>query len=205
MINKEPNPRPRGRPRKFDRDAVLARAMMTFWQLGYEGASIADLTAAMGITPQSLYSAFNSKSQLYHEALKNYQNSSGAFTARALVEEATARAGFERMLREAAKEFSKSNRPRGCMISTAVLTCATENQDEARYVARLRKSAVDTFRRRIDRAIDEGEFQATTDSAALARYLVAVIQGMSAQAQDGATKKELLAIAEIAIQVLKQY
>ena len=63
MINAD-SPRPRGRPRAFDRDAALGLARRTFWQLGYEGASIADLTAAMGITPQSLYAAFGSKAEL---------------------------------------------------------------------------------------------------------------------------------------------
>ncbi|MCL2657901.1 MAG: TetR/AcrR family transcriptional regulator [Betaproteobacteria bacterium] len=179
--------------------------MLTFWKLGYEGASIADLTAAMEITPQSLYAAFGSKSALYHEALGHYQQTVGAFSMRALEEEVSSVAGIERMLRESATEFCKARRPRGCMVSTAVLTCATENRDEARYVAQLRKAAIEALKRRIDRGIEAGEFKSTTNSAGLARYLGSVIQGMSVQAQDGATKQELLAVAELAIHSLRQF
>lgn len=204
VINKDDKPRRRGRPPSFDRETVLDQAMLTFWELGYEGTSIADLTTAMGITPQSLYAAFGSKSALYHEVLSHYQQTIGAFSARALEEESSALAGFERMLNESAAEFCKPRRPRGCMVSTAVLTCAIENQDEVKYVAQLRKAAVEAFKDRIDRAIDTGEFKPTTDSAALARYLGTIVQGMSVQAQDGATKQELLEVANLAIQTLRQ-
>lgn len=204
VINEGAPARRRGRPPGFDRQTVLRQAMLTFWKLGYEGTSIGDLTAAMGITPQSLYAAFGSKSALYREALDHYQQTTGAFSARALDEEGTATAGFERMLKESAAEFSRPRRPRGCMVSTAVLSCATENQGELRHVAQLRRAAVAAFKRRIDSAIEAGEFAPATDSGALARYLGAVVQGMSVQAQDGATKAELLAVADLATQVLKQ-
>jgi len=178
--------------------------MQAFWKLGYEGASIADLTAAMGITPQSLYAAFGSKSALYREALAHYQQTVGAFAARALEEEPSAVAGFERMLKESAVEFCKPERPRGCMVSSAVLTCAAEHQEQARHAAQLRKAAVLAFKRRIDRAIEAGEFNPATDSEALARYLGTVVQGMSVQAQDGATQQELLTIADLAMRALRQ-
>ena len=178
--------------------------MLTFWKLGYEGTSIADLTAVMGITPQSLYAAFGSKSALYHEVLSHYQKTVGAFSARALDEEMAAVAGFERLLRESAAEFCKPRRPRGCMISTGVLTCAIENKDQVSYVAQLRKAAVEAFKNRIDHAIEAGEFKPGTDSTALARYLGTIIQGMSIQAQDGATKQDLLQVADLAIQTLRQ-
>src|ERR1700756_3392727 len=71
--------RPRGRPREFDRERALGKAAHTFWQLGYEGASIADLTAAMGITPQSLYAAFQSKADLFKESLSQYRRTDGAY------------------------------------------------------------------------------------------------------------------------------
>ncbi|RZS33570.1 TetR/AcrR family transcriptional regulator [Corticibacter populi] len=205
MINKNSQPRRRGRPPSFDRGTVLERAMLAFWKLGYEGASIADLTAAMGITAQSLYAAFGSKSALYHEVLEHYQQTTGAFSARALEEEPGAIAGFARLLRESAAQFCRADRPRGCMVSTAVLACAAENQEQVRYAAQLREAAIAAFRHRIDRAIDTGEFRPTTDSAALARYLGAIIQGMSIQAQDGATEPELRGIAERAIETLRPF
>ncbi|QRK07369.1 TetR/AcrR family transcriptional regulator [Archangium violaceum] len=194
-----PERRPRGRPRGFDSTRALDEALKVFWRLGYEGASITDLTEAMGITAPSLYAAFGSKAELYRQALERYRAEQGAFTARALAEEPTARAAIARVLRESAREFSSRKHPRGCLISTAVLTCAAENQPIAELVAGLRSGTLALFRDRIARGIAQGELPAGTDAEALARYFGAIIQGMSVQAQDGASEAELLALAEVAM------
>ncbi|MDY7227160.1 TetR/AcrR family transcriptional regulator [Hyalangium rubrum] len=191
--------RPRGRPRGFDSTRALDQALEVFWRLGYEGASIADLTKAMGITAPSLYAAFGSKAELYRRVLERYQARQGASTSRAFTEEPTARATVERMLREAARDFSSGKHPPGCMISTAVLTCAEENQPVAEHVASLRANSLAALRARIEQGISQGELPAGTDAVALSRYFGAVFQGMSVQAQDGASKTELLALVEIAM------
>lgn len=196
--NSSATPRRRGRPPAFDRNQVLARAAETFWRLGYEGASIADLTETMGITAQSLYAAFGSKADLYKEALVHYRQTIGAFTAQVLTEERNAADAFVRLLRETAREFCKAGRPHGCMISTATLACASENQAVAEHVAELRAGALAAFRDRIERGIADGHFRPDTDAAALARYLGAIIQGMSVQARDGAREEDLASIAAIA-------
>lgn len=190
--------RPRGRPREFDRDRALSKAAHTFWQLGYEGASITDLTAAMGITPQSLYAAFHSKAQLYHEALAQYLVGAGAFSTRALEEAPTTEAAFLRLLKEAAHEYARTDQPRGCMLSTGVITYAVENKAVARHTAALRTKVLEAFRTRIERGKADGELRADVDSLALARFLQAVVQGMSLQARDGASEGDLLAIAKLA-------
>ncbi|QRI66142.1 TetR/AcrR family transcriptional regulator (plasmid) [Shinella sp. PSBB067] len=196
--NKESLPRRRGRPPAFDRNDVLEKAAETFWRLGYEGASIADLTAAMGITPQSLYAAFTSKADLYREALAWYQANIGASTARALEESDVVKA-LARVLRESAHEFTKPGYPHGCMVSTAVLTCAVENEPVARHVSSLRNETLDVIKARIERGVAEGQLKQATDAAALARFVGAMIQGMSVQAQDGASKSALSAMAGLAI------
>lgn len=196
--NKESLPRRRGRPPAFDRNDVLEKAAETFWRLGYEGASIADLTAAMGITPQSLYAAFTSKADLYREALAWYQANIGASTARAL-EESDVVTALARVLRESAHEFTKPGYPHGCMVSTAVLTCAVENEPVARHVSSLRNETLDVIKARIERGVAEGQLKQATDAAALARFVGAMIQGMSVQAQDGASKSALSAMAGLAI------
>ncbi|OJU84937.1 MAG: TetR family transcriptional regulator [Shinella sp. 65-6] len=198
MENKESLPRRRGRPPAFDRNDVLEKAAETFWRLGYEGASIADLTAAMGITPQSLYAAFTSKADLYREALAWYQANIGASTARALEESDVVKA-LARVLRESAHEFTKPGYPHGCMVSTAVLTCAVENEPVARHVSSLRNETLDVIKARIERGVAEGQLKQATDAAALARFVGAMIQGMSVQAQDGASKSALSAMAGLAI------
>jgi AcrR family transcriptional regulator len=205
-MENSPSPiRRRGRPPAFDRNEVLARAAATFWRLGYEGASIADLTEAMGITPQSLYAAFGSKADLYKEALAQYQQTIGSFTARALTEERNAADAFVRLLRDSAREFGKAGRPQGCMVSTAILACASENQPMAEHVAGLRAGTLASFKDRIERGIAEGYFRPGTDAMALARYLGAIIQGMSVQARDGATEEELIALAGIACETVERH
>ncbi|NVE90522.1 TetR/AcrR family transcriptional regulator [Halomonas sp. ATBC28] len=197
-------PRSRGRPRAFDRSAALAIAGKTFWQFGYEGASIAELTAAMGITPQSLYAAFTSKADLYREALDWYQSEVGAFAVAALQEEDVV-AAFEQLLMEAAKQFCRPDRPRGCMISTAVLTCARDNDAIADMVAQERAATMNALRDRIEQGISQGQLSVDTNVAALARFVGAIIQGMSVQARDGATEKDLKAVVELVIDQIGRF
>lgn len=189
-------PWPRGRPRAFDRDEALARAAETFWKLGYEGASIVDLTTAMGITPQSLYAAFNSKADLYREALTRYVDTRGGFAGKALAEEPTAQAAFTRLLREAAAEYCRDDQPRGCMLLTGALTCGDDAI--AGHAAELRAKVLQMFWERLARGVRDGDLKADTDAASLARYLQAVLQGMALQARDGAAEPELRAIAAVA-------
>jgi AcrR family transcriptional regulator len=188
-------PRSRGRPRAFDSDLALEKAAETFWRLGYEGASITDLTAAMGITPQSLYAAFSSKAELYRQALAWYLTNVLALPVRAL-EETDLTAALTGMLRGSAQVFTQAGRPRGCMISTAILTCASENEAIARHVSDLRNGMVAALKVRIERGIADGQLRPSTDAGALARFVGAMIQGMSVQAQDGASQGELLAIGD---------
>lgn len=204
MKNIKATPRPRGRPRAFDRSEVLARAAETFWQLGYEGASITDLTAAMGITPQSLYAAFTSKADLYREALGWYQTHVGASTAR-ILEEPDVVTALARVLQDSAQEFTRPGRPHGCMVSTAVLTCAVENEPVARHVSSLRIETLGALKARIARGVDDGQLRAGTDAEGLARFVGAMIQGMSVQAQDGASRSDLSAMVGFAIAEIERH
>jgi AcrR family transcriptional regulator len=197
MINTEA-PRPRGRPRAFDRDEALGLARRTFWALGYEGASIADLTAAMGITPQSLYAAFHSKADLYRESLQQYRRTDGAYVWRAIAEEPTAARAFRRVVTEAARQYARSDMPPGCMMSTGIVACAEENRIVAEHAATMRREALERFRARIEKGIEEGDVPPGVDSLATARFLQTIIQGLSIQARDGAGEADLTAVAEMA-------
>lgn len=196
--------RPRGRPRAFDRDEALGKAAETFWRLGYEGASIADLTAMMGITPQSLYAAFTSKADLYREALAWYQAHIGASTTRALEESDVVKA-LTRVLNDSSREFTRPDQPHGCMVSTAVLTCAVENEPVASHVASLRNETLGVLQERIERGIAEKQLKRSTNAAALARFVGAMIQGMSVQAQDGASRSDLSAMTDLAIAEIERH
>ncbi|WP_342376893.1 TetR/AcrR family transcriptional regulator [Myxococcus stipitatus] len=178
---------------------MLDQALEVFWRLGYEGATVADLTEATGLSATSLYAAFDSKEGLYRRVLAHYREGPGAGTFRALQEEPTARAGFERVLREAARNFTRRKHPPGCMVSTAVLRCAEAHRPVAELVTSLRLSSLEAFRERLARAVEEGELPSGTDPAVLARYFGTLLQGMSVQAADGATEADLLALVEVAM------
>ena len=197
MINIE-SPRPRGRPRAFDREAALGVARRTFWKLGYEGASICDLTEAMGITPQSLYAAFKSKADLYRESLEQYRRTDGAYVWRIMAEEIPTASAFRQVLTQAAHQYARSDLPPGCMMSTSITTCAEENRAVAAVAAKMRQEALERFRARIEKGIEAGEVPPGTDALSAARFMQATMQGMSIQARDGASEADLLAIAEMA-------
>jgi AcrR family transcriptional regulator len=188
-----PPPRkPRGRPLSFDRDAALEAAMHVFWEHGYEAASVADLTAAMGITPPSLYTAFGDKEQLFLEAIERYALGYGSISARALREEPTARAAIERWLAEAAKELTEPCHPKGCMVVMAATNCSAAAERVQDALLLRRSEAIADLGRRIQGGIDSGELPPDTDAGELASFYATIYQGMSMQAKDGATREGLL-------------
>ncbi|MEU7693528.1 TetR/AcrR family transcriptional regulator [Microbispora hainanensis] len=186
-----------GRTRAFDRDVALERALEEFWRHGYEATSVAGLTAVMGINPPSLYAAFGDKRRLFGEAVRRYQETHGAFASHALAGEPTARAAVERLLREAAEVYTDQAHPPGCMIiSAGVNTSDPGVVEELRAHREASKAAI---RRRIERDVEAGLLPPETDAPALATFFAAVIQGMSTQARDGASRGDLDAVATLAM------
>ncbi|WP_055563720.1 TetR/AcrR family transcriptional regulator [Streptomyces atriruber] len=187
----------RGRPRSFDRETALEQAIRTFWENGYEGTSVSDLTRVMGIGAPSLYAAFGDKRTLFDEVVVRYGATHGVFSARAFDEEPTARAAVSRMLHEAAAEFTDPTHPRGCLVITAATNCTTPEVEKA--LRDRRNANVALIESRIRASVAAGELPDRTDPAALARYTGAVFQGMSQQARDGATREDLEAVADLAM------
>lgn len=187
-----------GRPRGFDREAALDTALHLFWQHGYDGVAIADLTAAIGIAAPSLYAAFGSKETLYRAALARYQQTGGA-AGRLLPQEGTAYDAVAAALRRAVRAVTRPGQPRGCLVSGGLLACAPGTETIAREHRRLRAAMVTEFQRRITRGIQAGELPRDTVAAALARFYVAVLQGLSVQARDGASARDLHQVAQRAL------
>lgn len=181
----------RGRPRAFDREVALRRAMEVFWEHGYEGASMSDLTAAMGINSPSLYAAFGGKEALFRAAVGLYGTAEGGLTERALCEEPTARASIEAMLRENAAVYTVADKPHGCMVVLAGSTYTTRSEAIRDFLIELRRETTDDIRARLDRGVAEGDLPAHTDTEALATFYSTVLFGLSIQARDGATEAEL--------------
>ncbi|MER6344096.1 TetR/AcrR family transcriptional regulator [Streptomyces sp. NPDC001595] len=195
----KPRGRGRGRPRSFDRETALEKALLAFWENGYEATSVSDLTRAMGIGAPSLYSAFGDKQALFNEVVEVYGVRYGSFGTRALDEEPTVRDAVRRILREAAAEYTAPGRPRGCLVVHAATNCTTPEVE--RSLRDRRNANIAAFESRIRADVASGELPAGTDAAALARYTGAIIQGMSQQARDGASRVELEALAEIAMTI----
>ena len=195
----KPARKPRGRPLSFDRDAALETAMHVFWERGYEAASIADLTSAMGITPPSLYTAFGDKEQLFLEAIERYALGYGSAGARALDEEPTARSAIERWLLEAANELTQPCHPKGCMVVMAATNCSAAAERVQDALLLRRTEAIANVGRRIQGGIDSGELPPDTDAKDLANFYATIYQGMSMQAKDGATHESLLATVRTAM------
>lgn len=189
----------RGRPRSFDRTEALRRAMTVFWQRGYEGASLSDLTAAMGINSPSLYATFGSKAALFREAVELYDRTEGEITYRALHEEATARGAVEAMLRGNAIAYCEPEKPRGCMIVLAATNCTLENDAIRAFLAASRRETQAQLRRRLDRGVADGDLPHGTDTASLAAFYSAVLWGLSIEARDGASRERLEAIVDHAM------
>ena len=196
--------RRRGRPRAFDRDEAVASAAKTFWRLGYEGASVVDLTAAMGITPQSLYAAYGSKAELYREALDWYRGTSTPLSAE-MLETPGVLETLGKWLVGLASFFADPVHPPGCMVSTAMLFAATENQAVAGLVADRRRAGFQRIRARLERAKAEGELLPGADPVALARFVSAIVQGMAVQARDGASQADLGSLARLAAAELRRF
>lgn len=202
QVNPPQAARQRGRPRSFDRETALEKAVLAFWEHGYEGTSVSDLTRAMGIGAPSLYAAFGDKQALFAEVVHAYTERYGTFGDRALAEEPTARAAVARTLREAAAAYTEAGRPQGCLVVHAATNCTTPAVEES--LRTRRNQAVAAFESRIGDGVRAGELPADTDAAALARFTGAVIQGMSQQARDGASREQLEAVGEIALSVWPQ-
>jgi AcrR family transcriptional regulator len=187
-----------GRPLGFDREAALRQAMLLFWRHGYEATSVSDLTRVMGITPPSLYTAFGDKKQLFLEAVQLY--TTGAVTSESIIDEAsTAREAAVALLQTSAIGFTGESTPPGCLLASSAASCSSAAEDVQKILAEIRFTIEKHLRDKILRDRTMSKFKSKANAEALAGYIMAVIQGMSTLARDGATRKKLLSIASAAM------
>jgi TetR/AcrR family transcriptional regulator, copper-responsive repressor len=192
--------KPRGRPRSFDRDAALERAMLIFWRHGYEATSIQELTTALQIAPPSLYAAFGDKQRLFLEAVARYRNRPGSDAECVLQTTSVGRDAIGKMLELTAQGLTTEGLPAGCMLILSALTCSAQASDVQAELASYRRVTEAAIAARLERARDEDELPRATDIAGLASFYMTVIEGMSVQARDGASRSRLLAVAHAALQ-----
>ncbi|GAA1827105.1 TetR/AcrR family transcriptional regulator [Pseudonocardia ailaonensis] len=190
--------RPVGRPRGFDADEALERAMLLFWEQGYEGTSLTDLTAAMGITRTSMYAAFGNKEELFRKALRRYTEGPAAYAARALAEP-TARGVATTFLRGAVEASSRPAYPAGCLAVQGSLAAGDGGRIARDALLAWRDEGWLRLRDRFGQAVDEGDLPGDTDPALLARYVMTVANGVAVQAVGGAGRAELQQVADAAL------
>jgi AcrR family transcriptional regulator len=190
----------RGRPRAFDPDAALRKALDVFWERGYEGTSINDLVEAMGIASASIYVAFGSKEELFRATMGLYASTRGEPPRRALREQPTARGAIEAMLGATADEITRPDDPHYCMLILAAPTGAVENHEIREFLAGGRRAMQTEIAGRLARGVADGDLHASPATlGALARYYTTVVQGLSIQARDGASRADLETVISCAM------
>jgi AcrR family transcriptional regulator len=184
---------PRGRPREFDVDEALSAALRVFWEKGYDGASLTDLTEAMGITRPSLYAAFGNKEALFKQALDLYESEKLAYVGRAL-DAPTARGVAQRML-EGTIQNVTSDCP-GCLGVIVSVSCGSATSPIQQDIRERAQSSRAALIERLERAIDEGDFTQPVSAEGMTQYLMAVLQGLAVQAGAGASREHLQQVAD---------
>jgi AcrR family transcriptional regulator len=196
VLNKEV--RGPGRPRAFAPEKALDQALRVFWQHGYEGASLAELTKAMGINKPSLYAAFGNKQDLFRKALDRYAETAARYVVEGL-EAPTAREAVERILLASAEALGDARRPRGCLLVQGALACGRESQAVQRELSARRSATEAAIRERLARAKLAGDLEADAEPEQLAGFVTVMLHGMSVQAAGGASREKLRGIVRRAM------
>ncbi|SEQ92846.1 transcriptional regulator, TetR family [Lentzea xinjiangensis] len=187
-----------GRPRSFDTDEALHQAMLVFWKQGYEGASLTDLTGAMGITKTSMYAAFGNKEQLFRKALERYTDGPAAYGLRAL-EEPTARAVAAAFLNGSVRTTTQPDCPAGCLGVQGALAAGEAGTPAHEVLAEWRNVAGRRLEERFRRAAEEGDLPPGASARRLALYVMTVAFGIAVQAAGGIGRADLQEVADAAM------
>lgn len=177
-----------GRHREFDVEQVLNAVLNVFWEKGYEGTSLEDLTRATGVARPGLYSVFGNKEALFLKALDSYEAKYMTFMQAAL-DEPTSYAVDEAILKGAFDLQTQNDVARGCLGVNGALACSSSSEPIRLELVRRRNASEEALRDRLERARQEGDLPAASDPAVLANYVMTVSQGMAVQAKAGAAKE----------------
>jgi len=185
-----------GRPRGFDITQALNQAIDVFMAKGYDGATLADLTSAMGINPPSFYAAFGSKEGLFRQVVASYGEERDILLESAL-SAPTATEAVERFLRESVADQTRPDRAHGCLYIQGALVCGTQGEQVREPLTKARLAGYKPLAARFKVAQSTGEIAPEVDPDSLARYVCALVHGLAVQAASGATRKQLCCVIEM--------
>ncbi len=192
-------PKRLGRPRGFDRDEALARAMELFWARGYDATTLTELQRTIGINAPSFYAAFGSKEQLFREALELYVRTEGAPMTGAITLAPTARAAIERLLQASTISFRQPGKPAGCLMVLSATGCNDPDSGVADLLRERRAVRRTLIEERLRQGVVDGDLASDADLYAITTFYTAVLDGIAVEAREGASRRTLQTIADSAM------
>jgi AcrR family transcriptional regulator len=192
----------KGRPRGFNREDALIKALTIFWSQGYEPTSITDICSAIGIRPPSLYSAFGSKAELFIEAATYYERLYWDDVWARLVNGPDLFTSIDRFFEDAAETLLSESAPCGCLVVLAAINVSSADLQVAEVAREIRQAGKHCFAVRLRRAVNDGQIPTETDIDSLSTALNSLLAGMSVEAKDGISQQLLRATAQHAVQLL---
>ncbi len=189
----------RGRPKCFNEQQALEKAMLLFWEHGYEATSISDLTQALELTAPSLYSSFGDKAGLFYQCIDYYLAHEACPILRIFLEAKTAKVAFELYLYDNVKRLAQPNKPKGCMLITAAMNGSEQAQDIQHNLLEKRLATKQKLCERLQQGVKEGDLSKHAPIATMTDFYCTVIQGLTVQARDGAEIDELNHVVEHAM------
>lgn len=198
------NEKKKGRPLCFDRDIALEKALELFWNKGYEGTQLVDLTESMGINPPSFYASFGSKEKLFYECVQLYSDTIGYKTIQSLSKELKVRDAIREML-EAVIHNATSTKSGGCLMVLGIVNCSQDNIHIWEYLKKERIKVKELIETRLKQAIIDKELPLDSNTHSLSEFFLGVTQAISFQARDGATKEQLTLLIDPSLAILPSY
>ncbi len=189
----------RGRPKCFDEQQALEKAMLLFWEHGYEATSISDLTQALELTAPSLYSSFGDKAGLFYKCIDYYLAHEACPIVPIFLEAKTAKVAFELYLYDNVKRLAQPNKPAGCMLVVATMNCSDNAQAVQHNILEKRLQTKQKLFERLEQGVANGDLPVTAPLQEMTDFYATVVQGLTIQARDGATVEQLHKVVEHAM------
>ena len=193
-----------GRRREFDENGAREVAMQLFWAKGYEATSLSNLLAAMGISKSSFYQTFESKHILFEQCLNQYRDIIVSTMSKGLANAPTSMAFIRHALVDIANDTNDPLGRRGCLIMNTASEFSQRDSSIARCVEAGIQATRDIFLQAVNAAQADGEISSNTRAEILADYIVTVVSGLKNQVKAGASRKQIINIAELSVCTLQE-